>query len=62
MRYRVTETQKVSEATTVTVPRYTGVVAVPVPRTDMVYNNRYHFIFEGNIDYYDAHYKTVLLP
>lgn len=59
VRYRDTETQKVSEATTVTVPRYTGVVAVPVPRTDMVYNNRYHFIFEGNIDYYDAHYKTV---
>lgn len=59
VRYRDTETQKVSEATTVTVPRYTGVVAVPVPRTDMVYNNRYHFIFEGDIDYYDAHYKTV---
>lgn len=59
VRYRDTETQKVSEAATVTVPRYTGVVAVPVPRTDMVYNNRYHFIFEGNIDYYDAHYKTV---
>lgn len=59
VRYRDTETQKVSEAATVTVPRYTGVVAVPVPRTDMVYNNRYHFIFEGDIDYYDAHYKTV---
>ena len=59
VRYRDTETQKVSEATTVTVPRYTGVVAVPVPRTDMVYNNRYYFIFEGDIDYYDAHYKTV---
>lgn len=59
VRYRDTETQKVSEATTVTVPRYTGVVAVPVPRTDMVYNNRYYFVFEGNIDYYDAHYKTV---
>lgn len=59
VRYRDTETQKVSEATTVTVPRYTGVVAVPVPRTDMVYRNRYYFIFEGNIDYYDAHYKTV---
>lgn len=59
VRYRDTETQKVSEAATVTVPRYTGVVAVPVPRTDMVYRNRYYFIFEGNIDYYDAHYKTV---
>lgn len=59
VRYRDTETQKASAATMVTVPRYTGVVAVPVPRTDMVYNNRYHFIFEGNIDYYDAHYKTV---
>ena len=59
VRYRDTETQKVSEATTVTVPRYTGVVAVPVPRTDMVYRNRYYFIFEGDIDYYDAHYKTV---
>lgn len=59
VRYRDTETQKVSEATAVTVPRYTGVVAVPVPRTDMVYRNRYYFIFEGNIDYYDAHYKTV---
>lgn len=59
VRYRDTETQKVSEATEVTVPRYTGVVAVPVPRTDMVYRNRYYFIFEGDIDYYDAHYKTV---
>ncbi len=59
VRYRDTETQKVSEAATVTVPRYTGVVTVPVPRTDMVYRNRYYFIFEGNIDYYDAHYKTV---
>ena len=59
MRYRDTETQKVSEAATVTVPRYTGVVAVPVPRTDMVYRNRGYFVFEGNIDYYDAHYKTV---
>ena len=59
VRYRDTDTQKVSEAATVTVPRYTGVVAVPVPRTDMVYNNRYYFIFEGDIDYYDAHYKTV---
>lgn len=59
VRYRDTDTQKVSEATTVTVPRYTGVVAVPVPRTDMVYRNRYYFIFEGDIDYYDAHYKTV---
>ena len=59
VRYRDTETQKVSEATTVTVPRYTGVVAVPVPRTDMVYRNRGYFVFEGNIDYYDAHYKTV---
>lgn len=59
VRYRDTETQKVSEAATVTVPRYTGVVAVPVPRTDMVYRNRYYFIFEGDIDYYDAHYKTV---
>lgn len=59
VRYRDTETQKVSEAATVTVPRYTGVVAVPVPRTDMVYRNRYYFVFEGDIDYYDAHYKTV---
>jgi len=59
VRYRDTDTQKVSEATEVTVPRYTGVVEVPVPRTDMVYNNRYYFIFEGEIDYYDAHYKTV---
>ena len=59
VRYRDTETQKVSEATEVTVPRYTGVVAVPVPRTDMVYRNRGYFVFEGDIDYYDAHYKTV---
>ena len=59
VRYRDTETQKVSEATTVTVPRYTGVVTVPVPRTDMVYRNRGYFVFEGDIDYYDAHYKTV---
>ena len=59
VRYRDTETQKASAATMVTVPRYTGVVAVPVPRTDMVYRNRYYFIFEGDIDYYDAHYKTV---
>lgn len=59
VRYRDTETQKVSEAAAVTVPRYTGVVAVPVPRTDMVYRNRGYFVFEGDIDYYDAHYKTV---
>ena len=59
VRYRDTETQKVSEAATVTVPRYTGVVTVPVPRTDMVYRNRGYFVFEGDIDYYDAHYKTV---
>ena len=59
VRYRDTDTQKVSEAATVTVPRYTGVVAVPVPRTDMVYTNRGYFVFEGDIDYYDAHYKTV---
>lgn len=59
VRYRDTETQKVSEATTVTVPRYTGVVAVPVPRTDMVYTNRGGFVFEGNPDYYKAHYITV---
>lgn len=59
VRYRDTDTQKVSEAATVTVPRYTGVVAVPVPRTDMVYKNRGDFVFEGDIDYYDAHYKTV---
>ena len=59
VRYRDTDTQKVSEAATVTVPRYTGVVAVPVPRTDMVYRNRGYFVFEGDIDYYDAHYKTV---
>ena len=59
VRYRDTETQKVSEATTVTVPRYTGVVAVPVPRTDMVYRNRGYFVFEGDPDYYKAHYITV---
>lgn len=58
VRYRDTETQKVSEATTVTVPRYTGVVAVPVPRTDMVYRNRGYFVFEGGIDDYRAHYIT----
>lgn len=59
VRYRDTETQKVSEATMVTVPRYTGVVAVPVPRTDMVYRNRGYFVFEGDPDYYKAHYITV---
>lgn len=59
VRYRDTETQKASAATMVTVPRYTGVVAVPVPRTDMVYRNRYYFIFEGDSDYYKAHYITV---
>ena len=60
VRYRDTETQKVSEAATVTVPRYTGVVAVPVPRTDMVYRNRGDFVFAGiDIDYYRAHYITV---
>ena len=59
VRYRDTETQKASAATMVTVPRYTGVVAVPVPRTDMVYKNRGDFVFEGDIDYYDAHYKIV---
>lgn len=59
VRYSDTETQKASAATMVTVPRYTGVVAVPVPRTDMVYKNRGDFVFEGDIDYYDAHYKTV---
>ena len=60
VRYRDTDTQKVSEATTVTVPRYTGVVAVPVPRTDMVYTNRGDFVFAGiDIDYYRAHYVTV---
>lgn len=59
VRYRDTETQKVSEATAVTVPRYTGVVAVPVPRTDMVYRNRGYFVFEGDPDYYKAHYITV---
>lgn len=59
VRYRDTETQKVSEAATVTVPRYTGVVAVPVPRTDMVYRNRGYFVFEGGIDDYRAHYITV---
>lgn len=59
VRYRDTETQKVSEATEVTVPRYTGVVAVPVPRTDMVYRNRGYFVFEGDSDYYKAHYITV---
>ena len=59
VRYRDTETQKVSEATAVTVPRYTGVVTVPVPRTDMVYRNRGYFVFEGDSDYYKAHYITV---
>lgn len=59
VRYRDTETQKASAATTVTVPRYTGVVAVPVPRTDMVYRNRGYFVFEGDSDYYKAHYITV---
>lgn len=59
VRYRDTETQKVSEATTVTVPRHTGVVAVPVPRTDMVYRNRGYFVFEADPDYYKAHYITV---
>ena len=59
VRYRDTDTQKVSEATEVTVPRYTGVVAVPVPRTDMVYRNRGYFVFEGDSDYYKAHYITV---
>lgn len=59
VRYRDTETQKVSEAATVTVPRYTGVVTVPVPRTDMVYRNRGYFVFEGDPDYYKAHYITV---
>ena len=59
VRYRDTDTQKVSEATEVTVPRYTGVVAVPVPRTDMVYRNRGDFVFEGDSDYYKAHYITV---
>lgn len=59
VRYRDTETQKVSEAAAVTVPRYTGVVAVPVPRTDMVYRNRGYFVFEGDIDDYRAHYITV---
>ena len=60
VRYRDTDTQKVSEAATVTVPRYTGVVAVPVPRTDMVYTNRGGFVFAGiDIDYYRAHYITV---
>lgn len=60
VRYRDTDTQKVSEAATVTVPRYTGVVAVPVPRTDMVYRNRGDFVFAGiDIDYYRAHYVTV---
>ena len=59
VRYRDTETQKVSEAATVTVPRYTGVVAAPVPRTDMVYRNRGYFVFEGDSDYYKAHYITV---
>lgn len=59
VRYRDTETQKASAATMVTVPRYTGVVAVPVPRTDMVYRNRGYFVFEGDPDYYKAHYITV---
>ena len=60
VRYRDTDTQKVSKAATVTVPRYTGVVAVPVPRTDMVYTNRGDFVFAGiDVDYYRAHYVTV---
>ena len=59
VRYRDTETQKASAATMVTVPRYTGVVAVPVPRTDMVYNGSDYFVFEGTRDEYNKIYKTV---
>lgn len=59
VRYRDTETQKASAATMVTVPRYEGVVDPPVPRTDMVYRNRGYFVFEGDPDYYKAHYITV---
>lgn len=59
VRYRDTETQKVSEATAVTVPRYEGVVDPPVPRANMVYRNRGYFVFEGGIDDYRAHYITV---
>lgn len=59
VRYRDTETQKVSEAAAVTVPRYTGVVAVPVPRANMVYNGSDYFVFEGTRDEYNKIYKTV---
>ena len=59
VRYRDTETQKVSEATTVTVPRYEGVVDPPVPRANMVYNGSDYFVFEGTRDEYNKIYKTV---
>ena len=59
VRYRDTETQKASAATMVTVPRYEGVVDPPVPRANMVYRNRGYFVFEGDSDYYKAHYITV---
>lgn len=59
VRYRDTETQKVSEAATVTVPRYEGVVDPPVPRANMVYNGSDYFVFEGTRDEYNKIYKTV---
>lgn len=59
VRYRDTETQKVSEATMVTVPRYEGVVDPPVPRANMVYNGSDYFVFEGTRDEYNKIYKTV---
>lgn len=59
VRYRDTETQKASAATTVTVPRYEGVVDPPVPRANMVYNGSDYFVFEGTRDEYNKIYKTV---
>ena len=59
VRYRDTETQKVSEATAVTVPRYEGVVDPPVPRANMVYNGSDYFVFEGTRGEYNKIYKTV---
>ena len=59
VRYRDTDTQKVSEAATVTVPRYEGVVDPPVPRANMVYNGSDYFVFEGTRDEYNKIYKTV---
>ena len=59
VRYRDTETQKASAATTVTVPRYEGVVDPPVPRANMVYNGSDYFVFEGTRGEYNKIYKTV---